>query len=193
MNEADHDTQPESAIASLCEELESYRRAHPQEAAIVDRFLRLLQDGRPAFSREHLPGHVTASAVVLSHALDRVLLTHHRKLDIWIQLGGHTDGDTDLLRAAGREAYEESGIQDLRVGSRSIADIDIHGIPAHGREPAHEHYDVRYAFLADPAAPLVVSDESHDLAWVQISRLEHYSQEASLHRAVSKAVALLRV
>lgn len=191
VNKVEDNTQPESSLHFLREQLESYRSTHPGEAATVDRLLMLLRDGEPAFHRDHLPGHFTASAIVLSQALDRVLLTHHRKLDIWIQLGGHTDGDTDLLRAARREAYEESGLEQIGVGLPRIVDIDIHGIPAHGSEPAHAHYDVRFAFLADPAAPLVVSDESHDLAWVAVSNLAAYSAERSLHRAVEKAVRML--
>ena len=169
-----------------------YRHRHPDEAATVSRFLSLLAGGAEAFHRTHHPGHFTASSLVLSYSLDRVLLTHHRKLDIWIQLGGHADGDANLLRAAEREAIEESGLDSVEVGRRAIVDIDIHPIPAHGAEPGHDHYDVRYAFRADPAAPLVVSDESHDLAWVHLSRLGDFSTEVSLHRAVAKAAAFLR-
>jgi 8-oxo-dGTP pyrophosphatase MutT (NUDIX family) len=117
-----------------------------------------------------------------------VLVTHHRKLDIWIQLGGHADGQADLLSAALREAKEESGIEQIDVAHDAIIDLDIHPIPPHGNEPGHDHFDVRYAFFANPASPLVVSDESHDLAWVAIEGLSDFSDEKSLHRAVARAL-----
>ena len=176
----------------LRRELEAYLERYPREAVLVRRFLNLLSAREPAFTREHLPGHFTASALVFDERISRILLTHHRKLDIWIQLGGHTDGEADLARAAEREASEESGLALVRLADPRIVDVDIHQIPPHGPEPAHEHYDVRYAFIADPSAPLVVSDESHDLAWVALDRLAAFSDEESLHRAVDKAARMLR-
>ena len=177
-------------VAALDAALRRYAAEHPDEQATVGRFLELLAQGASAFHRDHLPGHFTASALVLDRDFTRVLLTHHRKLNIWIQLGGHADGDLDLPRAAQREAVEESGLADVVLAGPSIVDVDIHRIPPHGREPGHDHYDVRYAFLADPGERLVVSDESHDLAWVPVERLGEYSREVSLHRAVRKALRI---
>jgi 8-oxo-dGTP pyrophosphatase MutT (NUDIX family) len=167
--------------------LEDYRRRHPEESSLVARFLDLLEAGPEALQRTHRPGHITASAVVLSPDAAQVLLTHHRKLDIWIQLGGHADGEHDLLAAALREAEEESGLSEISPAAVSIVDLDIHGIPAHGTEGAHDHYDVRFCFTADPGHELTVSDESHDLAWVPVARLNEYSNEESLYRAVRRA------
>ena len=177
---------------ALREAFERYRDRHPGESETVDRFVELLEYGEPAFHRDHPGGHFTASALVLDRSARFVLLTHHRKLDIWIQLGGHADGQADLLTAALREAEEESGVTSIEPVHAEIVDIDIHPIPAHGHEPPHEHYDVRYAFFADPGDRLVVSDESHDLAWVHIDDLDRYSTERSLRRAVEKAVAWVR-
>ncbi|HKJ86343.1 MAG TPA: NUDIX hydrolase [Spirochaetia bacterium] len=174
----------EALRAAFCD----YRIRYPEDERTVTRFLALLSHGEPAFHRDHMPGHFTASALVLDRELTRVLLTHHRKLDIWIQLGGHADGQADLLSAALREAREESGIERIDVAHPAIVDLDIHPIPPHGRESGHDHFDVRYAFYADPTAPLIVSDESHDLAWVAIERLSDFSDEESLHRAVERAL-----
>ena len=172
--------------------MHDYQSRHPDEAPLVQRFLSLLQAGEAALYRTHRPGHITASAVVLSTDAERVLLTHHRKLDIWIQLGGHADGNADLVDAALREALEESGLHEVRPVARMIADLDIHGIPAHGIEGEHDHYDVRFAFVADPDHDLVISDESHDLAWVEIGRVREFSGERSLHRAIDRAVQIVR-
>lgn len=176
------------ALERLGRAFRDYGTRYPEDAHTVDRFLTLLSHGEPAFHRDHMPGHFTASALVLDRELTRVLLTHHRKLDIWIQLGGHADGQADLQSAALREAEEESGIERIDVAYPAIVDLDIHPIPPHGSESGHDHFDVRYAFYADPAAPLIVSDESHDLAWVAIDRLSDFSDEYSLHRAVARAL-----
>ncbi len=180
------------ALSALRSAMETYRADYPDEGQTVSRFLTLLEQGPAAFYRDHAGAHFTASAVVMSPDRKRVLLTHHRKLDIWIQLGGHADGDPDLIRAAEKEAIEESGIAELELGSKRIVDIDIHPIPAHGSEPPHEHFDVRFLFIASPDAVLTVSEESHDLAWVAVDRLSDYSTEASLTRLIEKAGRVLK-
>src|SRR3546814_2817239 len=111
----------------------------------------------------------------------RVLLTHHRKLDRWLQLGGHADGDRDLARSALREAEEESGLSGLRVVP-GIFDLDRHMIPEHKGVPAHWHYDVRYVVVAGRDEDFAVSEESLDLAWRDRSE-EHTSELQSLMRS----------
>ncbi|HTW83028.1 MAG TPA: NUDIX hydrolase [Candidatus Sulfotelmatobacter sp.] len=146
--------------------------------------------GDAAFARSLLVGHVTASAWIVDPRRTRTLLTHHRKLGKWLQLGGHVDGESDLRRAARREATEESGLADLRFALAGIYDVDVHAIPARGAEPAHEHFDVRFAFEADPAAPLIVSAESKDLAWVPLDALARYGVDESVLRLARKTATL---
>jgi 8-oxo-dGTP pyrophosphatase MutT (NUDIX family) len=115
-------------------------------------------------------GHFTGSAWLVSQDSRRVLLTHHRKLGRWLQLGGHADGDADLARVALREAEEESGMDGLSV-EREIFDLDRHRIPARGSDPEHWHYDVRFVVRVGDSEAFVVSDESHALAWRGISEV----------------------
>ncbi|KIC17546.1 NUDIX hydrolase [Leisingera sp. ANG-Vp] len=124
-----------------------------------------------AFGRNPAAGHVTGSAFVMSPDLKSVLLTHHRKLNRWFQLGGHCDGVADVPFAALKEAYEESGLSRIRLLSDRVFDVDIHEIPESGRECAHLHYDVRYLFQAE-AGEIAASAESHALAWVPLEQLE---------------------
>ena len=125
--------------------------------------------GRHAFLRQRLAGHFTGSAWVVSADGARTLLTHHRKLDRWLQPGGHADGDVDLAGVALREAQEETGVAGLRLEDGAIFDLDRHWIPVRGQVPGHWHYDVRYLVRAGVDERFVVSAESHDLAWRDIS------------------------
>lgn len=130
-------------------------------------FLALLDDPQ-AFRRERLAGHFTGSAWLVSGDGRRTLLTHHRKLDRWLQPGGHADGEEDLAAVALREAQEESGLRDLVV-EPAIFDIDRHCIPEHKGVPGHWHFDVRFVVRATGDETFAVSDESHALAWHEIA------------------------
>ena len=140
--------------------------------------------------RTCLEGHLTASAWIVDPARTRTLLTHHRKLDRWLQLGGHVDGEADLAAAAMREAQEESGLARLRWVSAEVFDVDRHRIPARGAEPEHWHFDVRFLIEADPAEPLQISSESKDLAWVRLEDVARLNPEESLLRMVRKTALL---
>lgn len=169
-----------------------YGLCRPDESAAVREFLELLQtaDREPVFTRRALAGHFTASAWLVDKAGDRVLLTHHRKLDRWLQLGGHADGDEDLPRAALREAEEESGLCGLAVDA-DIFDIDRHRIPARGDEPEHWHYDVRYVVRCQEDEAWAVSDESLALAWVPVEDLLHAPGfDESMRRMARKWVGM---
>jgi 8-oxo-dGTP pyrophosphatase MutT (NUDIX family) len=140
------------------------------------------------FRRELEIGHVTGSAWVLDRGHRSVLLTHHRKLGAWLQLGGHADGEPDLRRVALREAREESGIDAIRLVDDAIFDVDVHSIPARPGEPAHLHYDVRFLFEAETDAPPAASDESHAVAWIALDRVCELSSDRSVLRMVSKTL-----
>ena len=167
-------------------ELDRYRTRWPSEAATVDLFLALLAEGGEAFRRERLAGHFTASAWVVAADGARTLLTHHRKLGLWLQPGGHADGDTELPRAALKEAEEETGLPGLRIES-GVFDLDRHWIPEHKGVPAHWHYDVRYVARAGADEAFVVSEESHALAWREIAELaQEEAADASVRRMAQK-------
>lgn len=162
-------------------------RAEPgSEAAMLAEFFPFIAAHPDCLWRTCLEGHLTASAWIVNAARTRTLLTHHRKLDRWLQLGGHVDGEANLLAAALREAREESGLTRVRAVRAEIFDVDRHRIPARKTEPEHWHFDVRFLIEADEAEPLAISDESHDLAWVPLAELARYSAEESLARMARK-------
>lgn len=166
------------------------------ESETVTRIRRLILDHENCFDRDCLPGHITASAWIVSRETHSILLTHHRKLDRWLQLGGHTDGEADVLAAAIREAEEESGLRDFRplpvnAGPR-ILDVDVHVIPAHGREPAHEHHDIRFMLEVSEAQTIQRQEaESHSVKWFPGDRIESRFEEESLARMARKAAIWL--
>lgn len=165
------------------------RPLEPHEAAMTADTIRFVADHADCLLRSCVPGHLTGSAWIVSPDRNRTLLTHHRKLDQWLQLGGHADGDDDLPGVALREAREESGLSDVRVVSTNIFDLDCHWIPARKNDPGHTHYDVRFIFEADPAAAISVSHESKDLAWVELARVSQLNPEESMARMVRKTLS----
>ncbi|MEO8366801.1 MAG: NUDIX hydrolase [Pseudoxanthomonas sp.] len=182
-----HATAAEGGVG-LEEALRDYRRRWPLEQASVALFLELLGEGAEPFRRERLAGHFTSGVWLVSADGTRVLMTHHRKLERWLQLGGHADGDSDMARVALKEAREESGLPGLSIEGDSIFDLDRHWIPQRKGVPGHWHYDVRYVVRADADENYVVSDESHDLAWRAIAELAEDPDE-SLGRMARKWLA----
>lgn len=175
----------------LSKALHDYRSSYPDEATVIDEFRSLLSTRDKCFDRDSFqPGHITGSAWLVDAAGEHVLLTHHRKLDAWLQLGGHSDGDSNTAAVALREAEEESGL-DVELISNAILDVDVHPIPARKSDPDHFHYDVRFAMVSRSGRGYTVSDESHDLAWVPIDHLSRYTTEESILRMARKW-ALLR-
>jgi 8-oxo-dGTP pyrophosphatase MutT (NUDIX family) len=162
------------------------RAPSAEQAETARRMLAFIDAHPDCLWRTCLEGHLTGSAWVIDRARRKTLLTHHRKLGKWLQLGGHADGEEDLAAVALREAREESGLADVRLASPEIYDLDAHAIPARGSEPAHIHYDVRFLCEASSEAPLQVSDESHALAWLELDAVVQLNPEESLLRMVRR-------
>ena len=168
--------------------LHARRRLDEHEAAMTAATLRFVEETPDCLHRSCPPGHLTGSAWIVSPDRRWTLLTHHRKLDKWLQLGGHADGEADLLAVALREAREESGLGRLRAVSPAIFDLDRHWIPPRRAEAGHYHYDLRFLLEADPSDPIAVSAESRDLAWIALERVRELNAEESIARMVRKTV-----
>ena len=174
---------------ALDEALLGYAARWPAEATTAAWFRELLADAGNPFLRERLAGHFTASSWLVDRSGARALLTHHRKLGLWLQLGGHADGQRELPLVALREAEEESGLGGLRV-DEAIFDLDRHWIPEHKTVPAHWLYDVRYVVHAGEDEAYTVSEESLDLAWRRIDELAaDPATDASVQRMARKWLA----
>jgi 8-oxo-dGTP pyrophosphatase MutT (NUDIX family) len=176
----------------LLHHLNQYQPESPQDLRVQTAVLEFANAHDRSWSRSLSVGHLTASAWVVDIRRRRVLMTYHRKLQKWLQLGGHIDeGDECLAEAALREVREESGLSDVTLFCENPFDMDIHEIPATLREPAHLHYDIRYIVAADSAHDLICSDESDDLRWIDEEQTPAYSRELSIVRMLGKATKLL--
>jgi 8-oxo-dGTP pyrophosphatase MutT (NUDIX family) len=185
----------------LLDMLARYRQASPDECPVVDRICELVEAHADCFERTCRPGHITGAAWILSPDRRRCLLAHHRKLDRWLQLGGHADGQWHVEEVALREAREESGLAAFNIlpidGALIPFDIDVHEIPprydaqGHLTEDAHEHHDIRFLLIAESGEELCPSDESHDVAWFTPDEILELTDEESVLRMLRKTLELL--
>jgi 8-oxo-dGTP pyrophosphatase MutT (NUDIX family) len=177
-------------LARAREILTEFRPANEEQAATRARMLAFIEEHpADAHRRTCIPGHLTASALVIDARGERALLTHHRKLGRWLQLGGHCDGDANLPNVALREAIEESGIERLEIDPAPV-DLDVHWIPPHKTDPGHWHLDTRFLIYAPHGARELISDESLELSWWSPAELGVLDTDDSVRRLFSLAFRL---
>ena len=161
------------------------------ELSVERRRMRELIDSRPRpLDRSERPGHFTGSALVVHADLERTLVLFHTKLQIWVQPGGHADGDANLAAVALREAEEETGIEGLRVWPVAV-DLDIHRVDP-PNEDAHDHYDVRFVVLAPDGATVDANHEAEAQRWVRPDELAGLGADEGLQRLAANGLALAR-
>jgi len=149
---------------SVVDSLTSWQPSTPADDAVRHAVLAFVLARSDACERACIPGHITASTLVLDHAGQCAVLTLHPRLGRWVQLGGHCEqADADIVAAALREAEEESGIQGLRIEPR-LAALHVHPVTCSLGVPTR-HLDMQFIAHAPPGAELVCGDESLDLRW----------------------------
>ncbi len=169
--------------------VESFAPARKREARSRRQTLELLQGTETPFDRRHYdPGHVTASGLVLSPDSHSVLLVFHRRLQAWLQPGGHVDkSDPDVVTTAVREVREETGVTVANHSTPVLVAVDVHLIPANRREPAHLHHDLMFRFTAT-SETLEAAEEVRDVVWCPLHRLTDYPLDEPLLNGLERAV-----
>ena len=173
--------------SSLITALESYSPWNEREDGFRNQILELLRTEPDCFHRSLLTGHITGSALIVDPDRTQALMMFHSKLEMWLQPGGHADGNENVLEVALRESEEETGLSGFRVVQDTPFDLDVHPIPARGAEPAHFHYDVRFLLEADPKWELTANSESRSLQWIPLETISQFNTDESVTRMVEKA------
>ena len=177
-------------MKNLRQLLKTYIQKNPYEVNAI-KMLNFFNNHSGCFEKDYLPGHFTGSAWIISPDKNKILMTHHKKLNMWLQLGGHADGETDLKSVALKEAKEESGLNDFSILSEEIFDLDIHKIEPMNEDLEHLHYDVRFLLEADPNEQnIIISEESYDVKWVSLDDVLEYNSEESISRMIEKTKKL---
>jgi ADP-ribose pyrophosphatase YjhB (NUDIX family) len=173
----------------LLRQLRAHKPFDAREGEMLERITDFVRYNETCCDRNLKAGHLTGSAWIIDRDRTHALLTHHAKLGIWLQLGGHVEDDPDMLNVAWREAREESGLECVRPVSDQIFDVDVHEIPATPKASAHIHYDIRFLFEADRGPELVATAESKALRWVALDEITEVTWEESVLRMVRKISA----
>ena len=175
------------ALRQLDAWLQAHRPGDEREERDVERVRALLRRPAPFWRQTFLPGHLTASAVVVDPSRARTRLVFHAKLERWLQPGGHFEpGEDDPRVAARREVQEETGLEaDLDPAGPALLDVDVHTIPARALEPAHEHFDLRLSFVARPGE-VVAGEGTRAARWVGREELPGLGLDPGLVRALIK-------
>ena len=157
-------------MMSILDDLEVYRPWNEQEARDVEELLRRLRSGEELYTRDNASAHLTASAWVVSPDRRQVLLAYHNLYRSWAWLGGHADGERDLLNVALREVQEESGLSDVRPVTDALYSVEILTVDGHEKRgkyiSSHLHLNVTYLLEADPSSPVRCKpDENSRVGW----------------------------
>ena len=169
-------------MEELIRQIERFTPYNEQEERDREVLLSMLKGDTDLFTRDNLTAHMTASAWVVNEARDRVLMAYHNIYDSWSWLGGHADGDRDLLAVSMREVREESGLTAVRPVSPHIYSLEILTVDGHEKRGAyvssHLHLNVTYLLEADPAAPVRRKpDENSAVAWFGLEEAVAASSE----------------
>jgi len=173
---------------SLKSLLNKYLSSDPEEVIHKKHMLDFLEKNQNCFERSCLKGHFTASCWLVDKTNTKALLTHHRKLNDWFQLGGHCDGDSDVLKVAIKEAQEESGINNIEAFQNDIFDIDIHKIPKIKNIEPHLHYDIRFILQIKSDEIPLKNHESKELRWINKDIINLPTNSRSVMRMFEKWV-----
>ena len=189
-------------MEQLISQIEQYIPFNEQEAKDKTQILAFLRSGAELITRKNPVAHLTASAWVVSPDRSQVIMVYHNLYKSWSWMGGHADGDRDLLRVAKKEVMEECGLTDLTVVSPEIFSLEVLCVDGHEKKgeylSSHLHLNVTYLFEADPAKPLRIKpDENSAVDWVKAEEIAQKTSEAWFRDRIysklqSKAAALFQ-
>ena len=169
-------------MEKLIRDIENYTPFNEQEIRDKAQILAFLRSGGDFLTRENAVAHLTASAWVVSPDRKETIMVYHNLYRSWSWMGGHADGDANLLRVAKKEVMEECGLQQLTVVSPEIFSLEVLCVDGHEKKgqylSSHLHLNVTYLFEADPAEVLRIKpDENSGVGWVKVEDIPNKSTE----------------
>ena len=161
------------------QEIRQYKPYNEQEEKDKALILTCMDAYDNLLTRENPVAHFSSSGFIVNKTRDKVLMIHHNIYNAWSWTGGHTDGETDFLGVAIREAKEETGVQEVKVLSEGILSLDVLPVPAHIKKgvyvSAHLHLSIAYLVEVDEEELLRVKpDENSGVKWIAIEELDKY-------------------
>lgn len=157
--------------------LDLLKRYNPSDEVEIEnkkKVTKFIEAHPDCFERSLVFGHLTGSCWLANFDMSQFLLTKHKKMKMWLQLGGHADGDNDIKRTAIREAREESGLQNIELISYEIFDLGVHIMPSYDSVLEHLHFDFRFLMRAsDETERIQISSESDDLRWFSMPPIDN--------------------
>ena len=167
---------------NLKENLEQYKPYNEQEEVEKRIMLKYLTDFDNSLTRQNEYGHFTSSAFVLNKERTKILMIYHNIYKSWAWVGGHSDGDSDLLQVAIKEAKEETGITNVKPVSDDIYSLEIVTVNGHVKRGkyvgSHVHLNLTYLLEADEAEAIKIKeDENSGVKWVPINEVVNESNE----------------
>ena len=178
-------------MPTLITQLEQYRPCDKTEMAHYDAILKLLRSHPAAFDRQsYQPGHITGSTWIAAEETGQVALIFHRRLNRWLQPGGHAEpGEIDGVSTALREATEELGLV-IEPARASLFDLDVHRIPATATQPEHLHFDLRY-LCRTQQQPLDSGSDAAAARWFTAAELAAIELDQSMRRMLDKGLKMI--
>lgn len=176
------------------EAIKNYIPVNSQEESDQKIILKYIESfNHNILTRDNEIAHLTSSAVILNHSLNKMLMIHHNIYKTWTWTGGHADGEPDMLAISIKEALEETGLEEIEPLCEEVASIDI--IPVYGHikrgiyVSSHLHLNVSYILLADDEASIKINlDETTGVEWISIEKIPQYSNEPYLIDIYNKLI-----
>ncbi|MGM9879305.1 MAG: NUDIX domain-containing protein [Bacilli bacterium] len=185
-------------VDSLKDNLEKFVPYNEQEETDKNIMLNYIKDFDDVLTRQNQYGHFTSSAFVLNKDRTKLLMIYHKIYNSWAWVGGHSDGDSDLLYVAMKETKEETGIKNVVPISKNIYSLELINVNGHEKSGkyvgSHVHLNVTYLLEADENEEIhVKEDENSGVKWIPINKIMEVSSEPWMKdRVYSKIISKMK-